>query len=183
MQDRGTAEVPPVPYGWRRAAAAGLTFRPIADADLPFLSGLYASTRADELAVVAWSEDEKSAFLHAQFQAQHAHYQAHYSAADFLVILHGGDAIGRLYIDRWPQEHRIVDIALLPAHRGQGLGTALLLDLLDEAARVGKATSVHVERFNPAQRLYRRLGFAVVGEHGVYELLRWTPSAQSAGNR
>ena len=65
------------PFGWSRAAAAGLTFRPIADADLPFLARLYASTRMEELAVTDWSDAQKTAFLQSQFDAQHAHYQKH----------------------------------------------------------------------------------------------------------
>ena len=39
------------PFGWSRAAQAGLAFRPITKADLPFLARLYASTRTEELAV------------------------------------------------------------------------------------------------------------------------------------
>lgn len=156
---------------WRRAAAAGMLCRPIADSDLPFLARLYASTRTEELAPVPWSDEHKATFLDSQFRAQHAHYQEHYRTAEFLVVMRAGEAIGRLYIDRWEKEHRIVDIAFLPEHRGKGLGTALLLDLLDEAANVGKSTSIHVERFNPAQTLYRRLGFVKIGEHGVYDLM------------
>jgi len=49
----------PISFGWTRAAAAGLTFRPITDPDLPFLARVYASTRWEELSVVAWSDAEK----------------------------------------------------------------------------------------------------------------------------
>jgi GNAT superfamily N-acetyltransferase len=163
------------PFGWSRAAAAGLTFRPIADADLPFLERLYGSTRVDELALTDWSGAQKAAFIAMQFKAQHAHYQKHYVGSEFLVIERAGEALGRLYLARWKSEHRIVDIALLPAHRGSGLGTALLTDLLDEAAAVGKAVTIHVEKFNPAMSLYRRLGFIAAGEEGAYDLMRWTP--------
>jgi GNAT superfamily N-acetyltransferase len=108
-----------------------------------------------------------------QFDAQHAHYQKHYVGSDFFVIERAGEAIGRLYLARWKAEHRIVDIALLPEHRGSGIGTALLTDLLDEAAAVGKAVTIHVEKFNPAMSLYRRLGFVAAGEEGAYDLMRW----------
>lgn len=49
-----------------------------------------------------------------------------------------------------------------PQHRGGGLGTALLGDLLDRAASQGATTAwLHVELDNPrAQALYERLGFA-----------------------
>ena len=32
-----------------------------------------------------------------------------------------------------------------------------------------------VEKFNPALRLYRRLGFANLADHGVYLELEWLP--------
>ena len=161
------------PFGWSRAAQAGLTFRPITDADLPFLSRLYASTRTEELSVLDWTDEQKTAFLKQQFDAQHAHYQTYFSESHFLVIERDGVAIGRLYLDRAAQEHRIVDIAFLPEHRRHGLGASLLQDLLDEAAQAHKGVTIHVEKFNPAMSLYRRLGFVTVGEEGAYDLMRW----------
>ena len=76
-----------VSFGWARAAGAGLTFRPIADADLPFLARVYASTRAEELAVTPWTDQQKAAFLDMQFHAQHTHYQQYYPEADWLVTM------------------------------------------------------------------------------------------------
>lgn len=165
-------------YGWRRAAAAGLNFRAATDGDLAFLSRLYASTRLDELAPVPWSHAQKAAFLDAQFRAQHFHYRTHYTSALWLVIWRGEEPIGRLYLDRWAMEHRIIDVALLPTHRGQGYGGALMQDLIDEAHAAGKAVSIHVEKNNPARRLYERLGFVVAGEQGVYDRLERHPAAQ-----
>jgi ribosomal protein S18 acetylase RimI-like enzyme len=88
-----------------------------------------------------------------------------------------GEDIGRLYIERWPTQHRIIDIAFLPEHRGKGLGEALLRDLLDEAAAAAKDVSIHVEKLNPAMRLYRRLGFVTEEDKGVYDLMRWMAGA------
>jgi ribosomal protein S18 acetylase RimI-like enzyme len=164
----------PVPFGWARAAGVGLAFRPIAEADLPFLAKVYASTRVEELAAAPWSEAQKAAFLDMQFQAQHAHYQKYYPEADWLVTMRDSEDIGRLYVERWPRQHCIIDIAFLPEHRGQGFGEALLRDLMDEAAAVGKDVSIHVEKFNPAMRLYRRLGFTTEEDKGVYDLMRWS---------
>ena len=45
---------------WSRAALAGLTFRHSDGGDLEFLERVYAATRADELAIVDWREDEKT---------------------------------------------------------------------------------------------------------------------------
>jgi ribosomal protein S18 acetylase RimI-like enzyme len=162
-----------VPFDWARAADSGLSFRRIAEADLPFLARVYASTRAEELAAIDWSDERKAAFLEQQFQAQHVHYQEYYPNADWLVTMRGGADVGRLYLERWPSQHRIIDITFLPEYRGQGFGAALLRDLMDEAAVAGKAVSIHVEKLNPAMRLYRRLGFETAEDKGVHDLMRW----------
>ena len=150
-----------------------ITFRTITDDDLPFLARLYASTREEEVAVTGWSEEEKENFLRMQFRAQHAHYQEHYAGAQFNLILVGGEPAGRIYVDRREDEHRIVDIALLPEHRDKGIGGGIMQDLLDEAAKAGKLVRIHVERNNPAMQLYDRLGFQKVGDTGVYFLMEW----------
>jgi ribosomal protein S18 acetylase RimI-like enzyme len=164
----------PVGSGWARAADSGLTFRRSTDADLPFLARVYASTRAEELAVTPWSDAQKAAFLDMQFRAQHADYRKNYPEADWLVTMRAGEDIGRLYIERWPTQHCLIDIAFLPQHRGKGLGAALLRDLMDEAAAAGRTVSIYVEKFNPAMRLYRRLGFTTEEDKGVYDLMRWS---------
>lgn len=163
---------------WPRAAKAALQFRPATDDDLALLCRIYGSTRESELAPVPWTPEQKAAFIAMQFNAQHTHYRQHYPTAQWLIVLRDGVPIGRLYLDRWGGEHRIIDIALLPDYRGQGFGAALLQDVLDEAAASGSAVTIHVEHNNPAMRLYRRLGFTAVEDKGVYLLMRWTaPSA------
>jgi GNAT superfamily N-acetyltransferase len=150
-----------------------LSLRPVADADEAFLLDVYAGTRADELALVDWDEAQKAAFVRMQFDAQHAYYREQYPDAAFDVVLLDGEAAGRLYVNHSPSEIRIVDIALLPGRRGQGIGSALLAQVQDEAARAGKPLRIHVERFNPALRWYQKLGFAPVADRGVYLLMEW----------
>lgn len=159
-------------------APRGLRLRPITDDDLPFLAELYASTRREEVAQTPWSDEEKEGFLRWQFESQHQHYQTYYPGCEFLMIERedGGEPIGRLYVDRWEKEIRLVDIALVPDVRGQGLGGALLRELLAEGGARGLPVSIHVEYNNPALRLYRRLGFQHVDSNGVYYLMRWEPS-------
>ena len=95
------------------------------------------------------------------------------------MILAGGEPAGRLYVARWENELRIVDIALLPEFRGRGIGGALLAELLAEADAAGKPVSIHVERENRAMGLYRRLGFVEVEEVGVYFKLERPPGGTS----
>ncbi len=145
-----------------------VTFRSIRPDDEAFLSHVYASTRLDELAVTDWTDEQKAAFLQMQFVAQHKFYQENYTDTDFLIILQDATLVGRLYVARWTDEIRIVDIALLPAYRGTGIGTTILRGLLAEADAAGKPVRIHVERENPALRLYERLGFVMIEDKGVY---------------
>jgi ribosomal protein S18 acetylase RimI-like enzyme len=150
---------------------AGVELLPVAPGDEEFLYRVYAGTRAEELAVVPWDDAQKDAFLRAQFGAQDRWYHEHYPRASFELVVIDGEPAGRLYLHRGENEIRIVDIALLPEQRGKGVGGALLRDLLAEADAAGKRVTIHVERLNPALRLYQRLGFSVAEDKGVYLFL------------
>ena len=159
---------------------ANVELRPVEAGDRAFLCRVYASTRTEELAVVPWDDTQKEAFLSAQFDAQDRWYGEHYTRASRDVVLVDGDPAGRLYVHRGEAEIRIVDIALLPEHRGNGVGTSLLRDLLTEAGAAGKSVTIHVERYNAALRLYERLGFSVAEDKGVYLFLEARPQVKTA---
>jgi ribosomal protein S18 acetylase RimI-like enzyme len=154
-----------------------VVLRPVADADREFLVELYASVRAPELAGVPWDDATKRAFVEQQFAAQDAAYRGNYPGATLDVIEVDGSPAGRLYVHRGPTDIRIMDIALAPAFRGRGIGTSLLEGLIDEAEASGRKLSIHVESNNPARSLYERLGFAPVGENGVYLLMERPPAS------
>jgi RimJ/RimL family protein N-acetyltransferase len=150
-----------------------ITFRKVAESDTPFLCALYASTRADELAVAPWPEEQKAIFLQQQFQAQSWHYAEHYDPEQFLIIEQDGAPIGRLYLYRQPQDTEIIDIAIVPELRGKGIGSILLKEILDEATQRDASVTIYVEHFNPARHLYDRLGFQQVDTTGVYDKMKW----------
>ena len=157
--------------------SSGVTFRPITPDDMEFLLRVYHSTREEELAMVLdWTAEQKDAFVQQQFNAQHVWYQDHYDGAQFDVILVDGVPAGRLYVHRRSREIRLVDITLLPEFRKGGIGTSLLRELLAEGEAAGKPVTIHVEVFNPAMRLYERLGFRPIEERGPYRLMEWRPS-------
>ncbi|MDY7092533.1 MAG: GNAT family N-acetyltransferase [Acidobacteriota bacterium] len=151
--------------------------RPITAEDEAFLMRVYFSTREEELRPVPWSDEQKAAFLEQQFRAQHDFYRQQFPDARFDLVLHYGQPVGRLYVDRREDEIRIIDIALLTEARGKGLGGRLLEELLAEAREAGKAVRIHVERNNPALRLYHRLGFESIEDQGVYYLMEWRPES------
>lgn len=159
----------------KQSVGGTLSRRPETDADEVFLRGLYAGTRAPELVLIPWDDAAKAAFLRQQFDAQRIHYRREFPQADFDVLLHGGSPLGRLYLDRSGPEWRLLDIALVPDMRGQGLGTALLCGILAEAGAAGRPVLLHVEAFNPARRLYDRLGFLPLAGDGIYLPMAWTP--------
>ncbi|MBB4634671.1 GNAT family N-acetyltransferase [Longimicrobium terrae] len=158
-----------------------ITLRPVTDGDMPFLLALYATTREEELKQVDWTPEQKAAFVHQQFHAQHQFWRENYSDTSWDLIVRDGEPVGRLYVARWPGDIRIVDIALVPALRGGGLGTELIRALFSEGDASGRKVSIHVEIFNPARRLYERLGFVQAEVRGVYLRMERAPAAVAAG--
>jgi ribosomal protein S18 acetylase RimI-like enzyme len=153
------------------------TLRPARPDDAGFFQRLYASTREEELRAVPWDGARKESFLRQQFEAQTRHYAQHHPDAEVRVVEVDDRPAGRLSLDRRADEVRIVDVSLLPEHRGAGVGSALLRDVLAEAQAARRRVTIHVERFNPALRLYDRLGFTPVEDKGVYLFLEWRPTA------
>ncbi len=166
------------------ATAPSVGLRPATPDDAPFLAAVYASTREAELAQMPFTADEKAAFLAQQFAAQSHHY-AQYADTTFDVVLVDGVPGGRLIVGRWADQLRIVDIALLPHARDRGIGHGLVSDVIAEGEARGVATTIYVERFNPAQRLYARLGFELAQEDdgGIYLFLERRPAGRPGAPR
>ncbi|MBP7864535.1 MAG: GNAT family N-acetyltransferase [Acidobacteria bacterium] len=161
-----------------------VTLRPITDADREFLLRVYAGSRREEMALSGWDEDRIAAFLAWQFQLQHDQYVANYPGAEFDVVLAGGVPVGRLYVHRHPDEIRIMDIAVLPEHRGRGIGARLMAGLVAESDARGVPLGLHVETLNPARDWYRVLGFREGELRGVYYYMERAPRGRvEAGER
>jgi len=154
-----------------------IALRPETAGDEGLSRAIYSSTREEEMARVPWSDEQKAAFVSMQFEAQRSYYREVYPDADFSVIVVDGADAGRLYVDRSSEEIRVVDIAVLPAFRGRGIGGTLLGAVLDEAREASRTVVIHVEHMNRARTLYDRLGFVPVEEVGVYIRMEWTPPA------
>jgi GNAT superfamily N-acetyltransferase len=150
--------------------------RPAGPDDSDFLVEVYASTRADEMALVPWTDEQRHAFIQSQFAAQQEHYAQKYPAANHDIIMSDDRRVGRLYVARLDHEIRIIDITLLPAERNAGIGSYLIQQLLAEANQSGKITRIYVEEFNPSLRLFERLGFSPSEQHGIHLLMQCNPS-------
>jgi ribosomal protein S18 acetylase RimI-like enzyme len=152
-----------------------VSLRPSIPSDEPFLGLVYASTRTEELASIPWTDEQKGLFLAQQFDAQSVVYRVNYPDASFSIVELDGEPIGRLILARLAgNELQIVDVALLPEHRNAGIGTGLIRDVLATAQSGDLMVSLHVEVWNPAVRLYERLGFRHVSSNEVHIRMEWT---------
>jgi len=152
-----------------------ISLRPATPADETFLIEVYASTRADEMALLPWSDEQKRAFVLAQFNAQQQHYQKTYPDATHDIIVSDSRATGHFHVASLEGEIRIVDLALHPRDRNRGIGSNLLRKLISEASEAGKLLTVYVESFNPALRLFERLGFSRSEDQGIHILMQRRP--------
>lgn len=96
-----------------------------------------------------------------------------------IIVSSAGHDIGCLKIARRRSELFLKVLTLLPACQRQGFGTAVMNDLLAEAARAGRPVRLQVLRDNPAQRFYERLGFRAVGTTPTHVLMDWNAAPPS----
>jgi len=90
-------------------------------------------------------------------------------------VADSGETLGAAWLRLWKDESESgygfyaldypeLTIALLPKARGQGIGTALMKRLIENARKIHPGVSLSVANESPARRLYGRLGFKTVSE-------------------
>jgi ribosomal protein S18 acetylase RimI-like enzyme len=152
-----------------------VNLRSFSASDTPFAQSVYASTRVEEMKLVDWTDDQKDAFLQMQYEAQTKHYAIHYPQAEYKIIQLGDQPVGRLIVENRTDHYLIIDIALLPEYRNRGIGQTLIEDLKKQAVQLKLPLVLRVEFFNPAIRLYQRLGFVKSREIQIYHEMVWKP--------
>lgn len=160
-----------------REAGRRISLRAFCEEDEELLVRLYRSTREAELAMVPWDEAQRQSFVRSQHSAQLRHYQTEYPQATHHIIELDGRPAGRVYVDRRELEIRILDITLLPEHRGHGIGLSIIRGLMEEATQTGRSVSTHLDSFAPGNRsqsLFEREGFKAAESNGFYTLFVWS---------
>lgn len=155
-----------------------IALRPAQPADEPLLARLFADARGGALRSAGLGEREVELLLGMQRLAQEAEYRAAFPQAEHSIVEADGAAVGRVVIARRPGEIRLVDLALLAACRGRGIGSSLLRALQADAATAGRTLGLRVALGNPAGRLYARLGFREVAADEMYVEMAWQPVAR-----
>ncbi len=165
---------------WILASAAGtIRLRPECADDEAFRFKLFCRSRPDDWSALRIEPALLEGLMRHQFLAQTAGYRTQFPSAAFDIIERAGERIGRMVVDRPGKHVHIVDQAILPTQRNQGIGTAILRALMAEAAALGLPVRLKVASSNdPSMRLYGRLGFIVVEETPTYLDMTWRAEAE-----
>jgi len=134
--------------------------------DESFLAELFYEVRAPEFAGLPPEAIEP--LLAMQYRAQLQDYAQKFPAAVNEIVWMDGQRVGRLLVSSSTEGIQLVDVALLERFRGHGVGTKLVGDLCRRARAEGLPLRLTVQKGNPAQRLYQRLGFEPVSGDGVH---------------
>lgn len=129
--------------------------RPATADDYDFLFALHRSAMRPYIeALWGWHEEWQAEYFLKKFDP----------ATRKVIVIDGVDA-GVLVVEERPDEVYVGLIELLPPYQGRGIGTEILRQLAADAHRRGLPLALHVLTTNePAQRLYKRLGFTPVAE-------------------
>ena len=149
--------------------------RPERGEDAAFRFGLFLASRSPAESLDGVAPGVAEILSKQQFAGQEATYRTAYPEGRFDIIDRDGVPAGRIVTVQSAAALRLVDIALLPAHRGNGIGTQILRALQDEAraARVPLCLSVLTSNV-AALRFYVRLGFETVAAATTHLDLQWT---------
>lgn len=147
-------------------SAGTIELRPATKADEPFLRGLFTEVRSAEFP--GMDAGTLDPLLSMQYRALLAERSARHPHAETSIIVAAGEPAGSMTVDRDGARVHLVDIAVSPAHRGRGIASTLLADLVASAEHV----TLTVWSLNTAaRRLYERHGFSAVAEQFGYVLM------------
>lgn len=130
-----------------------------------FLRAVFADSRSADFAGL--TDPALTQLLDLQQRAQAADRAARHPGATTSVVLLDGEQVGTITVDRTARDAgaHLVDIAILSAQRGRGIGSRLIRELIGSAGRV----TLSVWALNTgAVRLYERHGFQVDSERSGY---------------
>lgn len=129
--------------------------RPATPTDYNFLYHLHITTIKPYVAATwGWDDTTQANFFRQKFDPTTRQ-----------IILLDGRPIGVLSLQEQPTETFLALIEILPDYQGQGIGTAVIKDVIHTAHQHNRPVTLHVLKTNhPAHRLYQHLGFTITAE-------------------
>jgi ribosomal protein S18 acetylase RimI-like enzyme len=155
--------------------SVALIVRPAGPTDEPFLRHLFKTTRAEQFRAAGLPPAALDLLLEQQYRSQASAYAEQFGDAASLLIQQESVPIGRALLNCDDERWHIIDIALLPSQRGQGIGSWVIERIAADAEKRGaRSLTLAVLATNQsARRLYARLGFADidVGTGGTHVVM------------
>lgn len=145
--------------------------------DAAFLRELFDEVRGADLAAI--EPAQRRTLLTIQYRGRETQYAAAYPGAVDHIIEVDGRPAGRVLVDETTDNVHVVDIAVVAAERGRGLGGGALRSWCDRADETGRTMSLTVAPGNPARRLYERLGLEAVAEDQTAVRMRRHPREEA----
>jgi ribosomal protein S18 acetylase RimI-like enzyme len=149
-------------------AKDGIFLRQADAADASFLRQLFEQVRTAQFTATGLSGPIVGQIMEQQFRSQAAGYTVQFPDAVSLIVTRDGGAIGRLLLDCTHERWHVIDVVLLPADCGRGLGSEIFAALEASARERGIAalTLMVLSTNLAAHRFYLRRGFVETGQAG-----------------
>ncbi|MCJ2185390.1 GNAT family N-acetyltransferase [Novosphingobium beihaiensis] len=164
----------------------GVRLRAATTADAQLERSIHDANRQDLTLIDGETEFVRSV-MDFQYRAKNDGHASAYPNAHYYMIEKSGDVAGRLMIDFGHNEVHIVDITVLPAWHGQGIGTTVLQAMQKVAGSMAVPVTLSVKHHNyGAVKLYRQLGFLPdpdIPPTASHMLLRWEPAREHMAPR
>jgi len=153
--------------GFHRTTDMSIALRAASTEDHDWLYGLHTLTMRDVIEQT-WIWDE--AWQRQDFERRIREYLA-------FVIEHEARDVGGLVVETRPESTHIHEVQVLPEFQGRGIGSAVIQQVIAQAASRGVPVTLSVALANSrARRLYDRLGFQVIDKQPPLVRMRYSPA-------
>lgn len=98
--------------------------------------------------------------------------------AFFKKLILNGETVGFFSYDETDDEIKLVFIRIAAKAQSKGLGTWFLKNLMELSDKSYKPICLVAIKTNPAQELYRRLGFEFCEEKDAFHFFRYNPTSK-----
>ena len=151
-----------------------IVLREVTPEDEGFLYNLYKLSRVEEFAIAQLTETEFETLMRLQYAARKMSYEGNYPDSNHSVVVVDGIDAGQIWVDRGDTQIRMIDISIARAFQNQGIGAALMRDLMAEARDAGLPLRCSVATNNPGSlRFHQRLGFQITSADEMYYQMQY----------
>jgi len=137
------------------------------ETDSEFSFRLFEKIKTVELNIHNWPEQMKNQLIEMQYKGYEQMIKNEYPNAEDYIITVNDEKAGRLQLNVNDFGIRIINISLLPAFHGNGIGTKIIRDVIADADIKKKHVCLEVDKINPAFNLYKRLGFEIITQDEI----------------